>query len=103
MVSKLEMNSLDIHNNAMIVDMHAHPSLKISLFNRMLTSRFRVSRSFDPFSVRTDFNRLKAGGVNVLLSAVYAPERGIIRVQLRQSFEIFNAVKVEKGVWSFTI
>ena len=61
-----------------IVDLHAHPSLKASLFNRVLTSRFRASRSFDPFSVRTDFPKLKQGGLDVLLSTVYAPEKGIL-------------------------
>jgi membrane dipeptidase len=66
-----------LHRDAAIVDLHAHPSLKVSLFKRVLTSRFRASRSFDPFSVRTDFPKLKEGGVDVLLSAVYAPEKGI--------------------------
>jgi microsomal dipeptidase-like Zn-dependent dipeptidase len=60
-----------------IVDLHAHPALKASLFNRLLTSRFRASRSFDPFSVRTDFPKLQDGGVDVVLSTVYAPEKGI--------------------------
>jgi microsomal dipeptidase-like Zn-dependent dipeptidase len=63
--------------DSIVVDLHAHPSLKASLFKRMLTSRFRASRSFDPFSVRTDFQKLKQGGVDVLLSTVYAPEKGI--------------------------
>ncbi|HEX9973620.1 MAG TPA: membrane dipeptidase, partial [bacterium] len=67
-----------IHDEATIIDVHAHPSLKTSLFNRMLTGRFGVSRSFDPFSVRTDFTRLRDGSVDVLLSTIYAPERGII-------------------------
>jgi microsomal dipeptidase-like Zn-dependent dipeptidase len=67
-----------IHDEATIIDVHAHPSLATSLFNRMLTGRFGVSRSFDPFSVRTDFNRLRDGSVDVLLSTIYAPERGII-------------------------
>ena len=66
------------HRDATVVDLHAHPSLKLSLFNRILTFRFRASSCFDPFSVRTDFNRLKEGGVDLLLSTVYAPERGII-------------------------
>ncbi len=66
-----------IHASATIVDLHAHPSLKVSLFKRMLTFRFKSTRAFDPFSVRTDFIKLKEGGVDVLLSAVYAPERGI--------------------------
>ncbi len=67
-----------IHEEATIIDVHAHPSLKASIFNRMLTRRFGVTRSFNPFSVRTDFTRLKDGSVDVLLSTVYAPERGII-------------------------
>lgn len=65
-------------SDSTIVDLHAHPSLKASLFNRALTSRFRASRSFDPFGVRTDFPKLREGGVDVLLSTVYAPEKGIL-------------------------
>jgi membrane dipeptidase len=68
----------EVHLDATIVDLHAHPSLKVSLFNRVLTSRFRASRSFDPFGVRTDFPKLKQGGLDVLLSTVYAPEKGIL-------------------------
>jgi len=67
-----------IHLDSTIVDLHAHPSLKVSLFNRVLTSRFRAGRSFDPFGVRTDFPGLKEGGLDVLLSTVYAPEKGIL-------------------------
>jgi microsomal dipeptidase-like Zn-dependent dipeptidase len=66
------------YGDSTIVDLHAHPSLKVSLFNRMLTSRFRASRSFDPFGVRTDFPKLSQGGLDVLLSTVYAPEKGIL-------------------------
>jgi membrane dipeptidase len=68
-----------IHENATVVDIHAHPSLKVSLFHRVLTSRFRASRAFNPFSVRTDFPKLQQGGVDVLLSTVYAPEKGIVQ------------------------
>ncbi|MBN1479485.1 membrane dipeptidase [candidate division KSB1 bacterium] len=79
MVSASLQDWRTIHYDAQIVDLHAHPSLKISLFNRILTSRFHASRSFDPFSVRTDYNRLKEGGVDVLLSTAYAPEKGILQ------------------------
>jgi membrane dipeptidase len=61
-----------------VLDLHAHPSLKVSLFNRLLTSRFRASRSFDPFGVRTDFPKLRAGGLDILMSSIYAPEKGIL-------------------------
>lgn len=66
-----------IHRESKIVDLHAHPSLKVSLFKRALTSTIKASRAFDPLSVRTDFQKLKKGGVDVLLSSVYAPEEGI--------------------------
>jgi membrane dipeptidase len=67
-----------IHQDANIVDLHAHPALKISLFKRALTSPIKVSRSFNPFSFRTDFNKLKKGSVDVLLSSIVAPEKGIL-------------------------
>jgi membrane dipeptidase len=67
-----------VHRDSTIVDVHAHPSLKVSLFNRVLTSRFRAGRTFDPFGVRTDFPKLHQGGLDVLLSTVYAPEKGIV-------------------------
>ena len=61
-----------------IVDLHVHPSLKVSLFHRVLTSRLYSARAFDPFSVRADFPKMREGGLDALLSTVYAPERGII-------------------------
>ena len=69
----------DIHFNSTLVDLHVHPSLNVSLFHRALTSRFYPSsRAFDPFSVRTDYDRLHKGGVDALLSVIYAPEKGIL-------------------------
>ncbi len=71
-------NWQEIHARATILDLHAHPSFNVSLFNRTLTSRLYPSRSaFDPFSIRTNIPKLRQGGVNILLSIVYAPERGI--------------------------
>ncbi|MGD8753968.1 MAG: membrane dipeptidase [Anaerolineales bacterium] len=67
-----------LHDEATIVDLHAHPSLKASLFYRALAQRIYPSpRAFDPFAVRTNFPRLREGGVDVLLSVIYAPEIGI--------------------------
>ena len=68
-----------IHFDSMLVDLHAHPSLNVSLFHRTLTSRlYPSSRAFDPFSVRTDYDRLHKGGVDAMLSVLYAPEKGIV-------------------------
>ncbi|MBN1559845.1 membrane dipeptidase [candidate division KSB1 bacterium] len=78
-MSNTNIDWQQIHRDAMVVDMHAHPSLKVSLFNRILTARLQASRSFDPFSIHTDFNSLKKGGVDLLLSAAYAPEHGILQ------------------------
>jgi microsomal dipeptidase-like Zn-dependent dipeptidase len=69
-----------IHADSTVVDLHAHPAFNVSLFHRLLTSRLYPSaRAFDPFSVRTNFPRLKDGGVDVLLSVVHPPERGILQ------------------------
>jgi microsomal dipeptidase-like Zn-dependent dipeptidase len=69
-----------IHANATVVDLHAHPAFNVSLFHRLLTSRlYPSSRAFDPFSVRTNFPRLKDGGVDVVLSVIHPPERGILQ------------------------
>lgn len=61
-----------------LIDMHAHPALKATLLKRTLTSRYAASRTFNPFSIRTDFQKLEDGGVDVLLSTIYAPEKEIV-------------------------
>jgi membrane dipeptidase len=66
------------HAGCTLVDLHAHPSLKVSLFKRVLTAPVGASRDFDPFGVRTDFGDLRSGGLDLLLSTVYAPEKGIL-------------------------
>ena len=70
--------------------MHAHPSLKVWLLRRLLTAGFgarhvfnvlglRTDPGFNPLSVRTAFGKLKEGGLDVLLSTTYTPEREIIK------------------------
>jgi len=66
------------YDHATLLDLHAHPGFNVSLFHRLLTSRIYPSkRAFDPFSVRTNFPRLKDGGVDILMSVIHPPERGI--------------------------
>ena len=67
------------HSGTPIVDLHVHPALKAYLFKRILTLRYGAARAFNPLSLRTDFKTLKEGGLDVLLSTVYAPERDIVR------------------------
>jgi microsomal dipeptidase-like Zn-dependent dipeptidase len=77
------MSTLDwkrIHHEATIVDLHIHPSMQQQLFNRNLNLRYVIHRMFhgDPMSVRSSFPRLHIGGYDVILSALYVPERGIL-------------------------
>jgi len=67
-----------LHQNATLVDLHIHPSLKVSLFHRVLTTRLYSVRGFDPFSLRSDFTSLREGGVDAVFSCIYAPEHGIL-------------------------
>jgi len=66
-----------LHDTATVVDMHAHPSLKVSLFKRSLAFAAGSSRTLCPPSLRTSVSQLRDGGVDVILSAVYAPEHGL--------------------------
>lgn len=61
-----------------IVDLHAHPSLKISLFDKVFTAPLHADGAFNPFSFESNFFNLREGGVDVLLSAIYPPERQIV-------------------------
>jgi membrane dipeptidase len=83
-------NWKQLHEEADIVDLHAHPSLKVSLLGRILGVRWNAARSTNPFSVRTDFPKMQQGNLDVLLSTVYVPERGI--------FNECHAVKILKVI-----
>lgn len=61
-----------------VVDLHAHPSLKTTLFGLRWDHRHRPGPAFNPLSLRCDLPKLVAGGVNVLCSAVYVPEQGLL-------------------------
>ncbi|MCZ7538764.1 MAG: dipeptidase [Anaerolineae bacterium] len=70
---------LDLHHRAIVVDIHAHPALKSALFHKSLLRRDKAIQAFFwPFNVRTNFPALQTGGVDVLLSAIYAPEKRLI-------------------------
>lgn len=71
----------DLHFDGIVVDLHAHPSLKVALFRRQLTKRIRgaTSNMFWPPAMRTDFTKLQDGGIDLLLSAVYVPEAPILK------------------------
>ncbi len=71
----------ELHENAVVADLHAHPSIKAALFHRNLAQGYKaiLPSAFNPFTVRTAFPNLQKGGVDVLFSAVLAPEKRLIR------------------------
>ena len=86
-----------IHKEAAIVDLHVHPSLQQQLFHRNLNVRYVINRAFhaNPLSVRSSFPRLHRGGLDVILSAVYVPERRILK-----DFPIAQLLRVLRpGLW----
>ncbi len=73
------VNSRQLHDEAILVDLHAHPSMKMALFRHNLTRRYAVAPpGFWPLSMRTNFDKLATGGVDVLLSAIMAPEKPLL-------------------------
>lgn len=84
-----------LHHRAAVVDVHAHPALKAAFFHRNLTQRLKVIPSFFwPLTVRTNFSALQEGGVDVLLSALYAPEKPLL--------DTFRFLKLMRYTpWSF--
>ncbi len=70
---------LTLHRQATVADLHAHPSLKVSLLRHNLSRRHKwIPSFFWPPTIRSGFSQLQDGGVDVLLSAVYAPEKEVL-------------------------
>ncbi len=64
-----------------VVDIHAHPVLKTYLFDYNLYEKSENSFpliEFNPFYLQADIPKLSQGGVDVVFSAVYLPERPFI-------------------------
>jgi membrane dipeptidase len=80
-----------IKQEAVIVDMHVHPSMQQQLFRRDLNWRFFIDRTLhgNPLAVRASFPRLRDGGIDLILSVLHVPEKG-----LRKDFPILNIFRV---------
>jgi membrane dipeptidase len=68
-----------LHAEAPLTDVHIHPSLKAYLFRRNLWRHYWSGKKFDPFSSRSDFKMLEAGGVGVIWAAHHLPELDLFR------------------------
>jgi len=72
---------LELHHRALLMDIHAHPSLMAALFQHGLRSRRQLLGKFlMPLITRTRFPALQAGGVDVMWSAVYVPEKPLLDI-----------------------
>ncbi|MDB5036094.1 MAG: peptidase [Chlorobi bacterium] len=60
------------------IDIHCHPTLKISLFNRTFWERHGTISGWDPFEMQVDLPKMAEGNLKAILSAVYLPERGLL-------------------------
>lgn len=80
-----------IHHESIIVDLHVHPSFQQQIFSRTLSVRYVLKRTFrgSPFDVRANFPRLRMGGVDVILSILHVPERGLLN-----DFKLVNIVRI---------
>jgi microsomal dipeptidase-like Zn-dependent dipeptidase len=84
------MSALDwrrLKKESVIVDLHVHPSMQQQLFRRNLGFRFVVDRTLhgNPMAVRASFPRLRDGGIDVILSVLHVPEKG-----LQKDFPLIN-------------
>jgi microsomal dipeptidase-like Zn-dependent dipeptidase len=80
-----------IQKEAAIVDLHVHPSMQQALFRRNLGFRFVIDRTLhgNPMAVRSSFPRLRDGGIDLILSVLHVPERG-----LKKDFPLINIFRV---------
>jgi len=67
-----------LHDTAIVVDTHVHPSLKTHLFRKKLHKRHRSGGAFNPFTLRVDLPKTIEGGVDCLVASTYLPERGLL-------------------------
>lgn len=68
----------NIHFDSLVIDSHVHPSLKTYLFKKKLWKAHRSGGAWNPLTMRVDFPKTIAGGVDAIVSSVYLPERALL-------------------------
>lgn len=66
-----------LHERAVVVDMHAHPSLKTFLLGERFHLPHRPPKGMGVFTMQTCLPSLRKGGVNVQVATHYVPEKGL--------------------------
>tara|TARA_Y100000361_G_scaffold89565_1_gene79604 strand:+ start:1286 stop:2518 length:1233 start_codon:yes stop_codon:yes gene_type:complete len=99
------MNWLDLHKQSKVVDLHNHAVLKRFLLDRDLSSsktKFLAGlfkRAFWPLSQRSTFPLLDKGGVDVVLSTCYIPEREWLEDQSLVKWALALSPEVRRRVF----
>ena len=87
----MPVNWREIQKTATIIDLHVHPSMQQQLFRQNINLRFVIDRTLhgNPLAVRASFPRLKDGGIDIILSVLHVPEKGLL-----QDFPIINIFRI---------
>lgn len=99
------MHWKDLHDSSTVVDLHNHAVLKRFLLDRDLSSsktKFLAGlfkRAFWPLSQRSTFPLLEKGGVDVVLSTCYIPEREWLEDQSLVKWALALAPEVRRRVF----
>jgi len=99
------MNWRDLHNNSVVVDLHNHAVLKRFLLDRDLSSsktKFLAGlfkRAFWPLSQRSTFPLIEKGGIDIVLSTCYIPEREWLEDQSLVKWALALAPEVRRRVF----
>ena len=95
----------ELHHNSTVVDLHNHAVLKRFLLNRDLSSsktKFLAGlfkRAFWPLSQRSTFPLIDEGGLDVVLSTCYVPEREWLQDQSLVKWALALAPSVRRRVF----
>ncbi|HEX9728007.1 MAG TPA: membrane dipeptidase [Gemmatimonadales bacterium] len=75
MTHPVSATARQVHRQATVVDLHAHPSLKTFFSGVSFKDSQTVNEGFKLTELRTNYPSLLAGDIDVLCSAVYVPEK----------------------------
>ena len=99
------MNWEELHYTSNVVDLHNHACMKQSLMfrglggknERWLSKMFK--RAFWPFAARSTFPSMEKGGMDVILSTSYIPEKEWLDDQSLIKWVLMFAPRTRKHVF----
>lgn len=89
-----------LHERAVVVDMHAHPSLKTFLLGERFHLPHRPPKGMGVFTMQTCLPSLRKGGIKVQVATHYVPEKGLADDCVLVDGLSFTISKVRRGFTS---